>query len=86
MWVLLSASDEIEYMQSALDSDQQRFKFNWTILEEKGMLPIPVFLPGEFQGQRSLAGCIVHGVTEESDMTEHTVELNHFSEPQFLPL
>ena len=27
--------------------------------------PIPVFLPGEFHGQRSL----VHGV-EESDMTE----------------
>ena len=50
------------------------------------MLPIPVFLPGEFQGQRSLAGCIVHGVAEESDMTEHMVELNHFSEPQFLPL
>ena len=25
-------------------------------------LPTPVFLPGEFHGQRSLAGCIVHGV------------------------
>ena len=26
-------------------------------------LPTPVFLPGEFHGQRSLAGCI-HGVTK----------------------
>ena len=29
--------------------------------------PTPVFLPGEFHGQRSL---IVHGVTKEPDMTE----------------
>ena len=27
-------------------------------------LPIPVFLSGEFYGQRSLAGATVHGVTE----------------------
>ena len=26
--------------------------------------PTPVFLPGEFHGQRSLAGYIVHGVTK----------------------
>ena len=31
--------------------------------------PAPVFLPGEFHGQRSLAGYTVHGVTE-SDSTE----------------
>ena len=27
-------------------------------------LPTPVFLPGEFNGQRSLAGSIVHGVAK----------------------
>ena len=32
---------------------------------------IPVFLPGESRGQRSLAGYIVHSVAE-SDMTEET--------------
>ena len=35
---------------------------------EKGMLPTPVFLPGEFHRQRSLVGYTVHGVTE-SDMS-----------------
>ena len=33
--------------------------------------PIPVFLPGESQGQRSLVGCCLWGRTE-SDMTEVT--------------
>ena len=33
--------------------------------------PTPVFLPGESQGQRSLAGCSPRGHTEP-DMTEHT--------------
>ena len=31
--------------------------------------PTPVFLPGEFHGQRSLAGYIVHEIAE-LDMTE----------------
>ena len=31
--------------------------------------PTPVFLPGESQGQRSLVGCHLWGLTE-SDMTE----------------
>ena len=34
-------------------------------------LPTPVFLPGEFHGQRSLAGCSLWG-HQESDMTEAT--------------
>ena len=33
--------------------------------------PTPVFLPGESQGQRSLVGCHLWGLTE-SDMTEAT--------------
>ena len=41
----------------------------WEDPLEKGMPPTPVFLPGKSHGQRSLAGSIVHGVTE-SDMTE----------------
>ena len=36
---------------------------------EKGCLPIPVFLSGEFHGQRSLAGCSLWG-HKESDMTK----------------
>ena len=34
--------------------------------------PTPVFLPGEFHGQRSLAGCSPWG-HKESDMTEHAM-------------
>ena len=36
---------------------------------EKGMQPTPVFLPGEFHGQRHLAGYSPWG-SEESDATE----------------
>ena len=36
---------------------------------EKGMLPTPVFLLGEFHGQRSLAGYSPWGC-KESDVTE----------------
>ena len=39
-------------------------------------LPTPVFLPGEFHGQRSLAGCSPCGC-EESDTTERLH--SHFS-------
>ena len=38
---------------------------------EKKWQPTPVFLPGIFHGQRSLAGCSSWG-RQESDMTEHT--------------
>ena len=38
-------------------------------LLEKGMQPTPVFLPGEFHGQRSLVGYRPWG-HKESDMTE----------------
>ena len=36
---------------------------------QKGIVPIPVFLPGEFHGQRSLVGYSRWG-QEESDTTE----------------
>ena len=32
--------------------------------------PTPVFLPGKFHGQRSLAGYTVHGVAKELDTTQ----------------
>ena len=38
-------------------------------LEEERCQPTPVFLPGEFHGQGSLAGCSSWG-PKESDMTE----------------
>ena len=49
---------------------------------EKEMTTIPVFLPGEFPGQRSLAGYSLWGL-KESDTTErlthtHTHTQNHF--------
>ena len=37
--------------------------------------PTPVFLPGEFHGQRSLVGCSPYGC-RESDPTEHTSKSN----------
>ena len=42
----------------------------WIIWRRKWQ-PTPVFLPGETQGWRSLAGCTLWGPTE-SDMTEAT--------------
>ena len=55
---------------------------------EEGMQPVPVFLPGEFHRQRSLAGYCPWGHkqldTTESDMTELdtteplTLSLSHF--------
>ena len=41
----------------------------WEDLVEKGMQPIPVFLPGEFHGQRSLTSPSPWGLIE-SDTTE----------------
>ena len=42
----------------------------WKILWRREPLPTPVFLPGEFHGQKNLAGSSTWGC-EESDMTEH---------------
>ena len=46
------------------------------------MDPTPVFLPGKFNGHRSLVGrgtwrATVYEVTKESDMTEHTHTHTH---------
>ena len=41
----------------------------WEDLLEKGMASTPVFLPGEFQGQRNLASYSPWGC-KESDTTE----------------
>lgn len=42
------------------------------------MLPIPVFFPGEFEGQRSLRAT-VHGVAKEEDTTQ---QLNNSNKAQ----
>ena len=41
---------------------------------EKGWQPTPVFLPGEFHGQKSLVGYSPQG-HKESDMTEQLILL-----------
>ena len=46
------------------------FTFHFHALEKEWQ-PTPVFLPGEFQGQRSLVGCCLWGRTE-SETTEAT--------------
>ena len=58
---------ETQEMQiQALNEDGK--KIPWS---RKGQ-PTPVFLPGKFHGQRSLAGYSPWGL-EKSDMTEHTL-------------
>ena len=47
------------------------YPVQYSCLVEKEMQPIPVFLPRESQGQRSLVGCCPRGHTE-SDTTEAT--------------
>ena len=47
---------------------------------EKGIQPTPVFLPGEFHGQRSLAGYSPWG-HKESDRTERLTLLTFFMHP-----
>ena len=54
-------------------------KISWT----REWQPTLVFLPGEFHGQRSLAGCIPWGC-KESDTTEHTCFWKKALEYQFL--
>ena len=53
----------------------------WEDPLEKGWQPTPVFLPGEFHGQKSLVGYSPWG-DKESDMTEqltHTHTLGTYS-------
>ena len=52
----------------------------WEDPRRRGWLPTPVFLPGEFRGQRSLVGCSQMGC-KDSDMTE---QLAHKSEQSSL--
>ena len=51
--------------------DMQEIQVQFLVREdslEEGRLPIPVFLPGEFHGQRSLAGYSPQGL-KALDMT-----------------
>ena len=51
---------------------------------EKGMVPTPVFLPGEFHGQRSLVGYSPWG-HRESDMTKQLTNARTSSPHNMLP-
>ena len=64
--------------------DMQEIQVQFLVREdslEEGRLPIPVFLPGEFHGQRSLAGYSPWGhkdldTTEQLSMQAHNYYLN----------
>ena len=50
----------------------------------KEQQPTPVFLPGEFQGLRSLVGYIVHGVAESDTTDTLTLSLSLSMEEEVL--
>ena len=56
-------------------SDLQKVYNSWNT-QANNVLPTPVFLPGESQGQRCLVGCRLWGRTE-SDTTEVTQQQQH---------
>ena len=61
--------------------ETQVWSLGWKDLWRREWLPTPVFLPGEFHGQRSLVGYSPWGC-KESDMTEwltHTHSSSTFS-------
>ena len=55
--------------ESACNAGDQVQSLGLEALLEKGIQPTPVFLPGEFHGQRSLASYSPWGC-KESDVTE----------------
>ena len=60
--------------------ETQRCVFNpWVtkIPQNRKWQPTPVFMPGEFHGQRNLGGYSSWGC-KESDLTEHTLHLQYF--------
>ena len=48
----------------------------WKIPWRKAWQPIPVFLPGKYHGQRSLAGYSPRGGKESHDLVTKQQELN----------
>ena len=58
-------------IQSYLKKQEKHQIDSLTLHQEKETATIPVFLPREFHGQRSLVGCCPRGHTE-SDTTEAT--------------
>ena len=63
---------------NAGDIETQVRSLSWEISWRRALQPPPVFLPGEFHGQRSLAGCSPWG-HKELDTTEQLTPA-HFSE------
>ena len=66
------ASLMAQTVENLLQCRRPRFDpWVWKISWRRKWLLTPIFLPREFQGQRSLAGCCPQGHTE-SDTTEAT--------------
>ena len=67
----------VTHMAAVLEESDttERLHFNFSLFTfmhwRRKWQPTPVFLPGESQGQRSLVGCCLWGLTE-SDTTEVT--------------
>ena len=60
----------LRWRSSCLQCDRPRFQsLGWEDPLEKGMVPAPVFFPGESHGQRGLAGYSPRG-RKESDTTK----------------
>ena len=77
--VFLASSDSKE---SACQCRRPRFD-PWIgkIPQRREWLPIPIFLPGESHGQRSLVDCSLCGC-KELDMTEQLTLIFHFHIPK----
>ena len=73
----LSASLIAQMVKNLLQCKRSKlYPWVWKIPWRKGWLPIPVFFPGEFHEQGSLAGYSPSG-QKELDTTEHLT--SHFS-------
>ena len=65
----MASSSSLEHSIHFLGSQLKQWRRKWQ--------STPVFLPGEFQRQRSLAGCIVHGVAKNwTRLSEHSWNRN----------
>ena len=75
LWGFPGGSDSKESTCNALDQEE---------LMEKGWPPTPVFLPGEFCGQRSLEGYSLWGHKDLGTTEQLTLSHTHFTSLLFL--
>ena len=75
LWGFPGGSDSKESTCNGLDQEE---------LMERGWPPTPVFLPGEFCGQRSLAGYSLWGHKDLGTAEQLTLSHTHFTSLLFL--